>query len=274
MAAIADTSRGRQLQKLAGALPGGNQQVQQGLDQARQVRLQQQIKQLTPSAGTAAAQQLGAQQTAQAGAIQQQAAQAQATQGTQLGQLALQEQSRSGRQVAFGQQIELGQQEQVLANKLSQISRTYKTKLLDEQLTFNKDQAGNTLFKTRQAMDWALSKSKSQEEWNNYVQEAKKVDSRRMAMLAHVNKELSQVLEQGYLKEGKKLDQASRLKIAKYLSETRAELEKSKTSAANKSSMLQAGGTLVGAGIGAVLGGPVGASLGATLGGGLASLLG
>lgn len=266
---MAETSRTAQLKKLASGLPGANQQVAQGLQEARKTQLQEQIRQAKGPGTTQQAQQMGAQQQQVAGQIQQRAAEQTQAQAAQVGQLGLQEQAAQQRAAGFEQQIALGQREQNIANKLAQLDTRLKNDLLDKQLQFQKDQAGNALFTERQLMDYAAQKAESQEEFQNYAQQAEQMYERKARILDKAHKELLQALERGYIVKNKPLDQEHKKQLLEAAKVAQEKRDRAVADYQNTKARNSAIGTLVGSGAGALIGGPAGAAVGGALGGAL-----
>lgn len=270
------TIRAKNLEKLAANLPGANQQVVQGLQAARQTQLQEQIKSLQPGGGMtggfgAAAQNLAATQTQQAGAINLQAAQQGQAQQQQIGQLAVQGQARQQRQAGFEQQIRLDKDQNVFANQLNGIDSRAKNLLLDDQLEFKQDQAGQTLMNQRQRADWVLSNAKNVEEMQNYMQAEEQAYKKELILLESSYNRISTVLDRGYIKEGQALDNAQKKKLLLHKQSLEKAFDKKQNEARNRSSMWKTGGQIIGgiaAGV-ATGGNPVAIMAGAQLGGGL-----
>jgi len=230
---MAETSRSRQLKTLASNLPGANQQVQTGLQEARKTQLQSNIKQMAPTANTAAAQQMGQQQQQQAGKIALQGQQQAQEQQTQVGQMALQEQGRAQRETGFGQEMQLSQQDRHIANKLAKLDSKYKTILIDDQMQFKKDKAGETLFNERQLMDYAASHAQSAEEFQDYAQEAEQLYDRKIQIFTTAHKQVVNALEMGFVIKNKPLDQASRKKLVLAKKAYEDKIAKAKIDSAN-----------------------------------------
>ena len=268
------SSRTRSLEKLAANLPGANQRVTQGLQAARQTQLQNQLSQMGQGTPQAAQQQLAGQQTAAAGQINLQGAQNLQTQQTQVGQLGLQQQARGQRQKAAEQQLTLGEREMKFANQLTKLDSKLKNELLDKQLAFNQDEAGRTLFNTRQRADWVASNARSEEELKGYMQTEQLAHSRNIKMLEMAHRELEQTLMNGYLRNKQELDQASKKRIIEAKKQIEDNIRKAKEKANNNRMIGSAIGTIVGAGIGAVVGGPAGAVAGAQAGSGVGTMIG
>ena len=282
------TNRAKQLEKLTMSLPAANQQAAQGAQQARMVQLQSQIGQLQPGVGgPGLAQQMGAQQAQQAGGIQLAAQKQGQQQMQQAGQQALQQQGREQRQAGFEQQLKLNEQQQNIANRLARIDSRYKNMLLDDQLSFRKDQANQTLLNQRQLADFALLKAKNKEEYAQYAQMSQQIHNRELQLMEAAQAKIDQALRQNYVKKGKPLDRALQKELAEKKRSLDAAIARKKQKAANNALMWNAGGQILGAAaaVGAVaLAAPTGgASLGAyaaaagagsALGGGFGSLIG
>lgn len=269
------TERADQLNQLSKSLPGANQQVQKGLDEARRIQLLQNISQMAGGgqiAGPQAAQQLGAQQAQQQAGNAIQGMQNQQNQNVQLGQMALQQQGRQQRQNEFNQKIELNQQDRAAADKLFRLDSRMKSKLLDESMKFDKDKAGRTIFNQQQLADYAITKAQSAEDFQNYANEVEKVYSRKQMILDHIERSLNQALDNNQLAANKQLDQGSREKITKFLTEVKKEARDNAVESANSQATWSSGmgilGAIAGGTIGFVASGfnPVGAVVGATAG--------
>lgn len=248
---MAETSRTRQLRKLAQNLPNANQDVAKGMQSARQAQLQETIKAAKPTAGPQAAQAIGAQQQAQAGQISLQQQQQQQAQAQQVGQVGLQAKRREAQADISQQQRGLQTRQRKYEDTLYKLGKDAKNTLLDEQLEFKKDEAGRLLLNQRQAMDWALTKAQSEEEYANYAQAAKQMTQRKIQILEHQYNKLQQALEQGYISDKQKLDQESQLELEQLAAETRKRLAREQAKAANEDAAWEAGGQIFGTMFGA-----------------------
>lgn len=274
-----ETSRTRQLKGLAERLPGANQQIQTGLDEARKTQLQATIGQMAPQQGTTQViQQLGAQQQQQAGQIAAQGVQRQQNAATQIGQLGLAEAAGQQRAEGFEQQISLSQKDQQLATKLNKVDSRLKNDLLDKQLQFSRDKAGNALFNTRQLADYAAVNARSQEELANYSQMASQVYERKYKIMEAAYRSITTALERGYITKGRELDKKHKLEMAEAARALNEKMNKAKADYANNKAKWSALGTVAGTviggvagsvvpGVGTVAGATLGASIGGTVGG-------
>ena len=240
------TKRAKQLEQLAMSLPKANQDMQQGQRAARDIQLYEQVRQAPQGTGFRAAGQVGAQQAQAAGQEALQAQKATQTQSQQVGQMGLQEQGRQQRQEGFEQQIQVSENQIKLGNKLNKLDNRLKTQLLDDQLKFNKDQAGQTLLNTRQLADWAVTKAKSKEEYLNYAQQAKQMYEKDIMLHEAAYNKLKQALELGYIKKGQKLDIETKLRLKKAKLKIEKQIKDKKNKAKNKMSMWSTGGKILG----------------------------
>lgn len=274
---MAISTRADQLRKLANQFPVANQRVTNGLREAQKTQMQEMVRQAKSGAGTTAqTQAFGAGQVQQAGQRGLQAAQQQQTQAAQVGQLDLQQQARQQRQTGFEGQIALTEKQREIANQLDKLSRDKKNELIDKQLTFNKDQAGQTLLNNRQTIDWALTQAKSAEDFANYAQEAMHVNQRYLQLLQAANDKITQRLQQEFRKSETEKNQKLQTQLAQQKRALDAKIKAEQNKAANEASAWNAGGSIFGAIIGAVASGgnPVGAAAGAGMGAGIGSTVG
>lgn len=259
------------------SLPEQNAQAAKGLEQARTVQMQEQLRGIPAGVGgPGLAQKIGGQQAQQTGQIQLQQAQAGQTSAQLMGQMGLEGQAREQRQRGFEQQLTLDKNQQKISESLNNLKKDLGNKLLDQQLTFQKDSAGQTLLNERQLLDWAATKAESAEEFANYAQAMQQVSEREIQMMEMAHKKLTQALTQGEIMRGKKLDRALQKELVEKKRALELEIEKKKNAAANRASIFQAVGTVAGAGLGAYLGAgtPTGAATGAAVGGSLGQGLG
>lgn len=266
------------LNKLAAAIPMANQQIASGMQQARETQLQQTIGQMTPeqAATPRLAQSMGAQQAAQAASIQLGAQQKTQQSAVVAGQQAIVQDKIQKQQELFTRSQALSQKNRYLENELARISQSAKDKLLDQQLSFKRDELGRTVWNERQLADYKIATAKDEEDFRNYQQEASNLSERRMKMLQMAQRKLEQVLEQGYISTNQKLDQASRLKIVETVAALKRKQARESARQSSNMGMWSGAGTIVGAGIGFVASGgnPYGAVVGAQIGQGVGTAAG
>jgi hypothetical protein len=255
-----------------------NQQIASGMQQARETQLQQTIGQMTPeqAATPRLAQSMGAQQAAQASAIQLGAQQKTQQSAVVAGQQAIVQDKIQKQQELFTRSQALSQKNRYLENELARISQSAKDKLLDQQLSFKRDELGRTVWNERQLADYKIATAKDEEDFRNYQQEASNLSERRMKMLQMAQRKLEQVLEQGYISTNQKLDQASRLKIVETVAALKRKQARESARQSSNMGMWSGAGTIVGAGIGFVASGgnPYGAVVGAQIGQGVGTAAG
>ena len=256
------------LNKLAAAIPMANQQIASGMQQARETQLQQSIGQMTPeqAATPRLAQSMGAQQAAQASAIQLGAQQKTQQSAVVAGQQAIVQDKIQKQQELFTRSQALSQKNRYLENELARISQSAKDKLLDQQLSFKRDELGRTIWNERQLADYKIATAKDEEDFRNYQQEASNLSERRMKMLQMAQRKLEQVLEQGYISTNQKLDQASRLKIVETVAALKRKQARESARQSSNMGMWAGAGTIVGAVAGAMIAGPGGYAAGAAVG--------
>lgn len=264
---MAESVRMQQLKKLATAMPVANQAVASGLQQAQQTQLQQAIKTATPTAGATAAQTVGGQQaTAMAAPV----VQAQANTQQQVGQVANIAQNQAG----IESQQRVGQQQSAVSNtarqnaaKLAALDNDVKNQLLDQQLTFNKDERGRTLLNDRQLADVAILKAKTEEDIAAYKQNVDQMNARKLQAMQAAYHKLAQTLKSGVAADGQRLDFQTKQEIKTMMNEAEKSIQKAKNDAEAKAAMWAAAGTVVGTVVGAYFGGAGGAKAGGQAGG-------
>jgi len=271
---MAESVRMQQLKKLAGAMPVANQAVATGLKEAQATQFQAAIASAKPGAGVPQAQQLGAAQTAEQGKINLAAAQ---ENQQQAGQVANVMQAQAGTEA----QQRVGTQERAVAaqnrgyeQRLSALSNNLKNELVDKELTFTRNQAGQAVLNERQLADYAILSSKNQAEFEAKKQQAEQLYQKKVQFYETVAKKLENAAKAGYTAEGKKLDFESKKRMMENAQMMKDKARREANEAAAKKAKWAAGGTIVGAIIGGVIGGPTGASTGGSIGGGMGGLMG
>lgn len=253
-----------QLSQLAAAIPAANQSVVSGMQQARETQLQQAIGGMTPeqaAAGPRLAQTIGAQQAQQSAQIQLQQQQTAQQRAAAAGQQAIAQDKMQKQKELFTRSQALSQKGRYLENELARISQGAKDKLLDQQLSFKRDELGRTLWNERQLADYKVATAKNEEEFKTYQQQVNNLYERKLKMMEMAEKKLEQVLQQGYLSNKQKLDQASRKRIAETAMELRRQRMKAQAKANSTVAIFEAAGTIIGS-----YWGPAGAMVGRGIG--------
>ena len=145
---------------------------------------------------------------------------------------------------------------------LARLGQDVKTKLLDNRLRFKKDERGRAFSNERQLADYVASSAASKQEFNQKMSQLENMHKQKTLILQQTQAQLERALERGFLKEQGDLDFESKKRITQLAAQTKEDLRKEAASAANRQAMYQAGGTVLGAG----LGGPEGAAIGGALG--------
>jgi len=257
------------LQAIAAQNPAQNSRIAQGLQAARATGLQSQIAAAPQGiSNPRAAQQVGAQQAAQAGTIRTQTAATTAQQQAELGKMGLDVGGKQQQLKMQKAQLTMKARANELANKLYQLDKTLKNKLLDESIAFEKDDMSRTLFNERQLLDYKIASTKSDIALRKYEQEVSQMSQRRIQMLQTALNKVKQAEEQAMLKgqQGAAQGQMKTLAQAKINLEKKLRDEAARKK--NRASQFAAGGAIIGGVIGAIYGGPAGAAAGASIGGG------
>lgn len=274
-----ETARQRQLKQLSQRFPVANQNIAQGLQAANVIQQQQALVRAQPeTAGIRAAQQAGTQQTATAGQVAAgQASQAQ-NQAVQMGQLNLAEQGRAQREQLAGQQMGLAQEQMNVEDRLDRLGQGYKQELYNKQMSFQKDQLGQSQLNNRQLVDWAVLKAKNAEEMRDYAQTVQLASQRQEQLYRTAAAKVEQAIKQGYLTEKQQLDGQQRQLLAQMKLEADRNQAKKARAARNTVGVFQAAGTIAGAVIGGIYtggaGAPAGAAAGGAIGGGVGTAVG
>lgn len=256
------------LQNLRNQLPVANQQFAQGLQAARDIQLQQAVAKAPVGAAIApTAQQTAGAAVAQTGQQQVERAQQSVSQEGQVGQAQLQEQ-QLGAQQQISQQERAARQQQIdSAERLGRLDMAAKKEVYDNQMKFEKDEAGRTLFNERQLADYLAKNAQSEEELKNYVQQAEQLNRRKLQVMETAYNIIMEDLRQKAELAEQAGDQQAKLQIAKAKDAATKQMQKKQAEAANRSTMFGSIGTVVGTVAGAVIGGPTGAMIGGQMGG-------
>jgi hypothetical protein len=148
-----------------------------------------------------------------------------------------------------------------------------KNRILDNQLQFQRDEMGRTLFNERQLADFALLQATNAEDIRNYQQTVEQLSRRKLQMLQAAQTILTQQLEMDYQRESRQLSQEQVLKLQRAKQELQNKIAKEQAERANRAGMNSAIGGMLGGVGGAFIGGPTGAMIGQQLGSGLGANL-
>lgn len=258
-----------QLKQMSQQAPGQNQQVVQGMDQAREAQLRQ-AAQTAPVTG---AQALGAATQQQRQQNVAQGAQANLQQQQQLGAMEANQQQAQNQQNLFNRQQGLQKKQRDLEGQLSKLGEEAKQKIWDQNLKFEKDELGRTSFNDRQLLDYAIMNAKSDEDLANFEQQMNFESEKRMETLRAAQAKIKQSLQQGFDDYNQTLDAEQKMKLVQAQQALDRKMKEEANKAANRAAMFGAAGTIAGAVGGAVLGGtlgaaagPAGAAMGASMG--------
>jgi hypothetical protein len=146
---------GSTISALSSQMPGQNQKLTTGLQEAAKTQMRQQMAGQGPM-GVQQVQTIGQQAAAQAGQanlqVQQQGAQA----AQKLGGLALTQEQQDKQQQLQSRQLTLAKQSRLNEQTLQGLDANLKNRLVDDQFQFQKDELGRTLFIDRLLMDYKI----------------------------------------------------------------------------------------------------------------------
>lgn len=254
------TPRMKALQNLSNQLPVANSSVAQGQQAAQDMQLQQAVQKSAPTANTTET----AQQTGAAAAQSQLVNNAsnQVKEQGQLGQVALGEQKTQQQAALGGQQAAATQSQMNNVQRLASVSEKAKQELYDDQMSFQKDEAGRTLFNSTQLDDYARIKARSDEELRNYQQTATQLSNRKIQAMEQAQKLVNLDLEHKMDIARQQGNQQAIVDAQKIQNDMQAQISREKSRAANKAGAITAVTTIAGTVAGGVFGGAPGAAAG------------
>lgn len=221
----------------------------------------------------AVGQQVAAQQVSQQGQLVQQATEQATKNLAQQGQLALGEQKIAQNQQLFIRQQSANKKQRQMEDDLFQMDRAAKSELLDKQLSFKRDQAGNALWTEQQLADWAVTKAKSRAELESWARTMTFETNRKSQILAAAQNVLLSALKNQSDATNQALNQQQTMRIAEAARAAKEKMMKQKNKAANNAAIIQ-GVFMVGGAVAGSLAGPgVGTAAGASLGAGVGSIV-
>lgn len=255
------------LQQLSQNIPVANSQIAQQQKAARDLQLQQAVA-AAPAAATAGqAQQVGAQAAQNAG---QQTIQAEQTATNQQEQVAsaanTQQQQDIGQTVTGLQQgTEATRQQQI--QQLADFSETAKQQMFDDRLKFQTDEQNRAFMNQRQLADYAKLKAQSDQDFQNYAENASEVSQAKIEVLQTMSQRLEQSMKNDFTRQQEGLDKLTDQQIYDMQRDVNLQIQAAKNQAANTTAAWGAVGTIAGAVVGGVVGGPAGAKMGGAVGG-------
>lgn len=271
MAVNLETPKTKALKKLAGQFPG---QAQEQINQSMAAN----TSQLQASIGAApsgitdvskAAQQVGGQMAAAQVEAGQQVQQQLGGQAMTVGQLGMASGNIQGKKVLSEQESQANKKAIDFADRLSKLDSNMKTKLLDDQLAFNKDNRGKILFNERQMLDLAAINAKDQADFQRMAQAAEQASKRQIYMWQTVARKINEEMVRNQAKGEQRLNQNAQRQMIEMKRVAEENARKAANKAKNRMAAWKTGGTMVGMIAGGVVGGPAGASAGGQVGGAL-----
>lgn len=251
------------ISKLSKQMPVQNQRVATGIRRAGDIALQQAGGQI---GNIRQAQQVGAQAAAATGQQTAQAEQAKQNRATQLGQLGLAQQSAKQQQTQNLQAETLAKRSADASSKIFNLAREADKQKFEEQLEFKKQVSTDNNLNEHQLLDWKLSQAKSQQEFQNAIQQANQAHEQKISHM----KSIQANLEFFYRKKHKITTQELSQQHQQNLAKLKQDMQKRITEAENKAKNKAAIGSAIGGLAGSYFG-PVGAAAGSAVGTAIAS---
>jgi hypothetical protein len=269
-----DSKRAMQLRNIADSIPDANRKVAQQTADASQLQMFRTIgqdpqKAAAPGvAGQLAAQKI--QTEAQATLAQRQKA---ATARGQIGKEALTEQSVGAKERLTEKKIALKTKSRQLASQLGRLDTKVKNQLLDDNMKFETDELGRTLFNLDNLLDFKLTVATDENELKDAIQKVEQLSRKRDKMLEislrKIKMEQSHIQKKALTAENQAM--IKRLKLAEHYLTMKAERERSRKK--NRGAKAAAVMSVMGSAAGASTGTPQGAQAGGAMGGGLSGLI-
>ena len=241
---------GLALSNVAKQMLGQNQRVTQGLQEAAKTQLRQQMGGQGPM-GIQQVQQVGQQAAGAAGQAALQGMAQGAQQQSEVGKLALNQQSQENQLRLQSRQLDLERQTRLNTQRLSDLDSTLKSRLVDDQFQFQKDDLGRTMFNERQLMDYKLQTAKSNLDLQAYEDKVRQLSERRMALLKAAEAKITQELTNQYQLGAQRGDQATKEKLIRAKYELDRKKAQAEADAKNRANMFEAVGSTIGTVVGA-----------------------
>jgi len=157
---------------------------------------------------------------------------------------------------------------------LAGLDASTKKKLLDDQMSFGSQVAGEGVLQTSQLADWAIMKATDQNQLAAYAQQVQDATQKNIEVQQAGYNAMAATLKAASAGQIQGMDEATQLQVTQAQNAFKLAWDKAIASQQGVSGMLTAGGTVVGAVVGGVYGGPAGAVAGGAVGGAVGSLAG
>lgn len=253
---MATSTNTRQQQLMNLVQPGQNQSLLNQQKATQQLQMQQALGgagQKQSFRRTPQAQQIGAQAQGLFGQSQTKAAQDQLQKEGQVAGAIQQEQSFDIQQGLQKRQQAAKVRLNSITNQISSLNRDLKQDIFDNQVQFQKDELGRTYWNERQLADWKIKEAKSDEELAEFEQSISQEFEKKMALLKTAEASIRQRLEQEASKSEQEQDQALQQRLLSAEKELQKKMQKAQARAQRNAMIMQAGGTIAGAGIAAAV---------------------
>jgi len=255
-------------------MPVANSRIQQGNQAAQQLQLQNAVAAAptgtqTTRVGQATGAQMAQQSSQQSLAgIQQGLASLQ-----QTGGLGLQSQQTANKQTTAGLQLGADQAQQANLQQMAEVSADAKQQIYDATTQLKKNEAGQTLFDTRQLADYAVASATSAQAYQAQAQQAQQMTEMSLQAMKQAYSLVSEDLTNKAAQARQRGDEAAMSQIAAMQNAAKAQMAAEEAKANNSKAAWTAGGTIVG-GVAGTFFGPAGTVAGAAIGGAVGGMIG
>ncbi len=158
--------------------------------------------------------------------------------------------------------------------ELNRLGSAAKNELYDSRMNFEAQQVGQGALQESQLLDWAASKAKSKEEFQDYAQKMQQASDRTIAFLTQGYQRLEATLKAEANGQIQKMSNEKKLEIAGAAAKLKAKLQKEQAKKAGNAALITGLFTVAGAVIGGAYTGGAGAPAGAAAGGMIGSGIG
>lgn len=263
-----DTSSAKQaVAGLAGRMPVANRRAADAIERERQKN----ISAMTGAAYNAGGPGVtsgdvsaaGAGMAAQAGQAQVAAAKGQQELAGAAGQTAISGMGRDLQNQSTEAGLGLAAQQRSSEDRLANLNMDLKRQLVDDRMSFQKDQNGRLVANTQQMADLAVVKAKDQAELMKYRQTMDQATRKHVALLKTMYSKMQQELQSKTSKEIQDMEQETKVNLQQAMADLQGQIQARETEMANRSMQSGAVGGILGAVGGGILGGPEGMKGGA-----------